>query len=395
MRKTLLFALLYGLTFSVQAWQFSGNIAAEARVYPNEGQFDDQQDDSISLSFQPKISHDWNNGDDEWVMELFFRADPDNDNRQHADIRELKWLHLSGDDEWRVGIDTVFWGVTESQHLVDVINSIDRVEGFDGEDKLGQPMIHYTTLKDWGVLHLFVLPGFRESEFQSVEGRLRFPLPVDSDGAVFESSDEEQHVDFAIRYAHAIGDTEFGLSLFDGTRRDPGFITALNSENEPVLVPYYPQMTQFGLDLQSIVEDWIWKWELIHRDMKEGSYTATTFGFEYTFYGISDSAIDLGTLLEYSHDSRDEEEADVVFNNDLFAGFRFAFNDVQSTEILAGLILDTDNQSQTFRVEANRRLGESWKLTGELQIFSNIDADDPLQAFAEDDFLLVELARYF
>lgn len=394
MRNMLLFPLLAGLAFSTQAWQFSGNIAAESRVYPSDGMFKDQQDDSVSLSFQPKLSHDWNNGDDEWVMELFFRADPDNDNRQHADIRELKWLHLSGDDEWRVGINTVFWGVTESQHLVDVINSIDRVEGFDGEDKLGQPMIHYTTLKDWGVLQVFVLPGFRESEFQSAEGRLRFPLLVDADNAVFESSDEEQHVDYAIRYTHAIGDTEFGLSWFDGTSRDPGFIRALNSDNQFVLLPYYAQMTQFGLDLQSIVEDWIWKWELIHRDLEDDSYTANTFGFEYTFYGIVDSAIDMGSLLEYSHDSRDEDEAG-VFNNDLFGGLRFAFNDVQSTEILAGLIIDTDNQSQTFRVEANRRLGESWKLTGELQIFSNIDEEDPLQAFAEDDFLLVELARYF
>ena len=157
---------------------------------------------------------------------------------------------------------------------------------------------------------------------------------------------------------------------------------------------FYAQMTQFGLDLQSLIGDWIWKWELIHRDQDVGSFTATTAGFEYTFYGIMDSAVDLGTLLEYSYDDRDEDEAG-VFNNDLFGGLRFAFNDVQSTEILAGAIVDTDNGSQTFRVEASRRIGQSWKLTGEMQLFSNIDDGDPLKAFEEDDFLLLEMARYF
>ena len=389
--------VIAGLLFCLgpaQAWQWSGNIAAEAQLYPRSAQYAGQNDEFTSLSFQPKLRHGWNDGADELTVELFLRAAPDDDNREHADIRELKWLHLSGDDEWRIGIDTVFWGVTESQHLVDVINSIDRVEGFDGEDKLGQPMVHFTTLKDWGVLHVFVLPGFRETEFHSPEARLRFPLPVDAGLATFESSDGKDHVDFALRYAHAIGDTEFGLSLFNGTSREPQLLPGLDANNQPVLIPFYPQMTQLGLDLQSIVEDWIWKLELIHRDQDSGSFTATTFGFEYTFYGIVDSAVDLGVLLEYSYNDRDASVAG-VFNNDLFGGFRFAFNDVQSSEILAGLILDTDNQSQTFRVEASRRLGESWKLTAELQMFSNIDASDALQTFAQDDYLLVELARYF
>ncbi len=377
-----------------QAMEISGNVALELQVYPNEAAFAEQQDESVSLSFQPKFRTSWNRGDDELVAEFFFRADPENDNRQHADIRELKWLHVGGDSEWRVGIDTVFWGVTESQHLVDIINAIDRVEGFDGEDKLGQPMVHYTRLFDAGVFHVFILPGFRESEFDSVEGRLRLPLPVEADQAEFESSDEERHVDYALRYTHFLGDTEVGLSLFKGTSREPDFQQRLDVDNNPFLVPFYPQMTQFGLDLQSLIGDWIWKWELIHRDQDAGSFTATTAGFEYTFYGILESAIDMGTLLEYSYDDRDEDEAG-VFNNDLFGGLRFAFNDVQSTEILAGAIVDVENGSQTFRVEASRRIGQAWKLTGELQLFSNIDEDDPLKAFEEDDFLLIEMARYF
>ena len=387
--------LLSGLWMnSSQAWQLSGNVAAELQLYAQDAQFPQQQDESFTLSFKPKLSHEWNERDDAFVAELFMRADSKDDNRQHADIRELKWLHINDNDEWRVGIDTVFWGVTESQHLVDVINSIDRVEGIDGEDKLDQPMLHYTTIQDWGVFHVFILPGFRESAFHSPEGRLRFPYAVADDKATFESSDKEKHIDYALRYTQTFGDTELGLSWFDGTSREPELRFALDGNGQPVLIPHYAQMTQFGIDLQSIVEDWLWKWEFIHREQDSGSYNATTAGFEYTFYGIMDSAIDLGTLVEYSYDDRSKAE-DGVFNNDLFAGMRFAFNDEQSSEVLAGLIVDTDNQSKSFRVEASRRLGDSWKLTGELQVFTDIDDGDPLKIYEKDDYLLVELARYF
>lgn len=392
--KWLITFLLFAVSSApVLAFEYSGNIAAELQVFPQPALFEDQLDDSLSLSFKPKFSQVWNKGNDELSIELFFRADDKDDERQHADIREFKWLRVAGSQEWRIGIDTVFWGVTESQHLVDVINQIDSVEGVDGEDKLGQPMIHFTTIQDWGVFHAFVLTGFREETFHAKEGRLRFPLVVDNDQATYESSDEDSHIDYAIRYEHFLGDTEFGLSWFNGTNRDAGLSRGQNGSGQPVLIPYYSQMTQFGLDMQSIIGDWIWKLEWITRDSNEDTFNAVTAGFEYTFYGIMNSAIDLGTLLEYSWEDRDENVG--VFDNDLFAGFRFAFNDVQSTEILAGFIVDTDQQSKSMRVEASRRLGDSWKLTGELQVFSAVAENDPLKAFEKDDYLLLELARYF
>ncbi len=389
----LLLSLSLLATPPLAALDFSGNIAAEAQWFPRTAQFSGQFDDNLTLAFQPKLRQDWNERRDEITLELFLRADHRDDSRQHADIRELKWLHVSGDNEWRVGIDSVFWGVTESQHLVDVINQTDRLEGFDGEDKLGQPMLHFTTIQDWGVFHVFVMPGFREAEFRSADARLRLPLPVDTTLTRYESSDGDEHIDVALRYTHFIGDLEFGLSLFDGTNREPLLAPGLNAQGQPVLIPLYEQMTQFGLDLQAIVENWLWKLEFIHRDVNSEAFNALTAGFEYTFYGIFDTAVDLGTLVEYSHDDRKLNPG--VFDNDVFAGMRFAFNDVQSSELLAGIIVDTDKQSRTLRVEASRRLGDSWKLTGEIQAFSYVYVADRLFSFSLDDFLLLELAYYF
>ena len=56
-------------------------------------------------------------------------------------------------------------------------------------------------------------------------------------------------------------------------------------------------------------------------------------GFEYTFVGIMDTALDLGVLSEYHYDDRDELSMS-IFQDDIAIGARLAFNDVQSSEAL-------------------------------------------------------------
>ena len=387
MKRILLLLSLLTIAGVSAAQEFSGNIALESLIFSEPGLDASQMDDNITLSFKPKWTGEWNDGDDAWSVEIFLRADNRDEGREHADIRELLWLHLDGDNEWRVGINTMFWGVTESQHLVDVINQVDQVEGVDGEDKLGQPMFHLKRYQDWGVLDFLVLPGFRERTFQAAQGRLRFPIVVDTSAPIYDSSDEDNHVDYAFRFSQTYGDLDLGVSLFKGTNRDPQFDLGPG-------IPHYVQMTQVALDLLLIADDWIWKLEIIHRDTDPSAYQALTGGFEYTFYGVYDSDINIGSLAEYSYDSRDEGQRG-VFDRDLFVGARLAFNDAQSSELLAGIIYDTEKHSQSFRLEGNRRFGNSWKGTIEMQVISNVDPSDPLAAFEKDDFLLLEIARFF
>ena len=373
--------------------EFSGNVAIEAITFPEPAKFENQFDRNLTMSFQPKWDGEWNDGDDLWSAELFMRADNKDSQREHADIRELLWLHLDGDNEWRVGVNTMFWGVTESQHLVDVINQIDGFEGIDGEDKLGQPMIHLKRYQDWGVLDFLVLPGFRERTFRGEEGRPRLPLVVDTDQAEYESSAGQQHIDYALRFSQTYNDLDLGVSWFSGTSREPLLLPG-DSDGEPVLIPFYEQMTQIGVDAQLLYLDWIWRLELIHRKAESSDRDAFVFGFEYTFFGVFDSVSDIGAIVEFSHDNRPEDLRG-VFDRDLFLGARFALNDAQSTEVLAGFLVDVDKYSRSFRIEASRRVGQSWKATLELQTFANIDPDDPLVAFEDDDYVLVDLAYFF
>jgi len=393
-RTDKLFPLLL-LAFASAAYpvEWSGNLAVEARIFPFDAQWPGQENGGPSLSLQPEFRHRWRDGKRGLTIIPFLRIDSTDEERTHADIRELNYLHVTDGWEIRAGIDKVFWGVTESQHLVDIVNQTDLVENIDGEDKLGQPMVRVTKVLENGALDLFLLPWFRERTFPGSEGRLRAPLVVDTDQAHYESDQEERHPDYALRWNQTRGAVDLALSWFAGTARNPQLRPGAK-HGKPVLIPHYPLLRQAGLEFQYTGEAWLWKLEAVHRETKREDYLAAVGGFEYTFVGIRDTPLDLGLLAEYHYDSR-RSDASSPLRNDLFIGTRLTLNDAESSELLAGGIFDLDYSSKSFRLEASRRIGPDYTLSIEGQLFLDIDPRDPLAAFATDDFIRIELTRYF
>jgi hypothetical protein len=133
---------------------------------------------------------------------------------------------------------------------------------------------------------------------------------------------------------------------------------------------------------------------VISRSGQDGRFTALTGGFEYTLVGIFDTPADLGIISEYLYDDRNNDTV-TPYEEDLMVGARYTFNDVQSTEILFGIIQDLDNSTNYINLEASRRIGDTWKLSLEGRTFSNFKHSDPLYGFRKDDYLQLELARYF
>ncbi|GAA5647491.1 hypothetical protein [Vibrio proteolyticus] len=369
------------------AWELSGQVNLEHRQFFERG-LDRQGRVQSSLVLQPEIYQSWGDGNASFTFVPFYRLDSMDDERTHGDIREALYLTYWSDYELRLGIGKVFWGVTESEHLVDVVNQTDAIEAVDGEDKLGQPMIHFTSIKEWGVVDALLLPYFRERTFAGEDGRLRPTIPV-SDDALYESSRKEKHVDVALRYAKMLGDWDVGLSYFQGTNRDPYY--RLQSQQ---LKPYYAQMSQVGLDVQGIVGDWLWKLESIYRD-SEDNHTGVVSGFEYTWVGALGSVWDVGWIAEYLYDSRGNN-AQTTGQNDLFLGTRFALNDEDGTEVLIGVSQDLDHSDvYSAKLEASSRINNHFKWRIDGWLFENNTPDDLLYFARRDDFIEFSLEYYF
>jgi hypothetical protein len=375
-------------------FDFTGKLSSEFQAYPDEGQFVGQAYHSnASIALETAFYWGFNEGDDSVIFTPFIRIDQQDEERTHGDIRELSWIHAGDDWELRSGLRKVFWGVTEFNHLVDVINQTDAVEDSDGEDKLGQPMVNLSLVREWGIVDLYVLPGFRERTFAGVDGRLRSGVVVDTDSARYESGEGDQHIDTAIRWSQSFDLYDIGLYWFKGTNRDPRFELGLKN-GTPVLIPVYEQMDQFGFDGQATLDSWLLKLELMRRDTRSEDYSAMQAGVEYTFYGVSETNTDVGVLVEYGWDERGKV-ADVLFQNDLFFGSRVTLNDESSSEFLAGLGYDIDYQSHSLFVEASSRFGNNWKLSLDARIFESGSNQDLMTNIEQDDLVQLTAEYYF
>ncbi len=374
---------------------FSGYATLELTTFPAEPLDPRQESNDISLAVEPEYALQWDDGRQSFITRLFGRWDQADEARSHADIREMMWLKAAENWELQVGIGKVFWGVAESRHLVDIINQSDLVENIDLEEKLGQPMVDLTLIQDWGTLDFFVLPYFRERTFPGVQGRPRTQPYVDTRKVIYESARKQQHIDYALRYAHSIDQWDLGLSYFYGTNRDPLLLPEFDSKGELLaLIPYYRIIRQYGLDLQGTFDAWLLKLEVMQRFGTNTRYLGVVGGFEYTFYGVFGSSADIGVLTEYLYDSRGQQ-ADTPFQDDILVGARLALNDEQSTEILLGPLVDRQTNSISYNLEASRRLGDSWKMELEIRYYENLQRNDLAYSFRNDDYIRFVMGYYF
>ena len=372
---------------------FSGLVEAELRIFPVEPAHPDQDDTTISPSirFQPELRYEWNRDDNRLTFIPFLRLDADDDNRTHYGLRELSYYHNQGGWDLLVGVSKVFWGVTESRHLIDIVNQTDRVEDIDEEEKLGQPMINLNLIRDWGTLGFFFLPFFRERTFPDREARLRGGLFVDAERAVF---DDDLRGAVAVRWSHTIKEWDFGLYEFYGTGREPRLVLRRDPSDQPVLIPRYDTIDQTGLDVQYTKGNWLWKLEAIMRGGQGDRFGAFVAGFEYTFFRIFGAAADLGALVEYLKDGRGEG---TPFDNDMLFGVRLAVNDEQSTAILTGVIVDLGDQSTSYNFEAERRISDRWRIEVISRAVLRAASKNILFGNRDDDgkFITLKLSYFF
>lgn len=427
-----------------QAFEWKARLEAEGRAF-----FQAEERPLLgSGAGSLEIFQDWDEGRQRLVGEFFARHDEDPE-RRGGDVRELYWQLASDEDVFHVGLRRVFWGVTESRHLVDVINQSDLAENISGEVKLGQPMIDLALVRDVGTFEFFVMPYARERTFPGPEGYPRLPVPVAADEAQYEVRGGQRTLNVAMRYTRSFGPLDLGLALFEGTAREPRlqpclrrgasgtyvqgspdrptcdvfaglnlpegndltpFLQALGlaPSNEEVqaeieaeiarnlvLVPLYERLTQASVDAQVVFGSMALKLEALARAQGGLQTHAAVTGMEYTFGDLGGSGMDLGLLGEYLWDER-SDFLSALADDELFIGSRLGLNDVAGTQILAGVIASREDfGNRLYGLEASRRIGDDWKISLETRIFDDLP-DDPAVKFLEDqDFSILTLERFF
>ncbi len=405
-RDTIASLVLVAASAQAEGVDFSGDLSLQGRWYPQSPAFPGQQSTTGGVVVEPTLYAESAQGAS-FTFTPFYRYDSADSQRTHADVREAYILTYGdwGDNAWelRLGVDRVFWGVADLNNLVDIVNQLDLVEHPRDRPKLGQPMAHLTVSGDWGVAEAFVLPYHRARTFPGPAGRLRSGIPIDDD-ARYESGDEEKHVDYAARYSNYAGRLDFGLSAFVGTSREPSFLFGGQSEplslGDAALIPYYEQIRQFGIDAQFTTETWLYKMEAIYRSGarnilgQEEDYHASILGIERSFHGLFGSARDLTLLAEWHRDGRGRR-APNIWDNDVFIAGLLAFNDVQGTELIWGILGDLERGYRSVNFDLKRRLPGNWSMRIESIIVLSADPEDATYDGRRDSFIGLDFTYSF
>jgi hypothetical protein len=367
------------------------DITLQARVFDKQPESvtkakKDHADTSIALRLEGRKSL---NPALDFKYEAVYKATPSA--RQHFNVASLFVSYYAETWDLRFGYDTVFWGVMESNHVVDYVNQSNYLESFHTEDKLGQPMIALRTLSDSMVFQAFALIGTQEREFLSPHERLSGNIHVDDANSEFESSHKDKRVDTAIRISQTIDIFDYAVSYFYGSQRNPDLILQPNSA---IFIPYYPLTQRLGVEFQVTLDHIMYKLEAIHEHSDHHHYNAGSVGFEYTQGSILQSNKDLGYLLEYSFDNRDNPSL-TPFQHDIFGGLRLALNDTASSEFIVGVTHDLDNHSQVIRLQFESRLNPSLSIDLDSWIFVDIAEEDIFYRYKDDSYLEVNLRYYF
>tara|TARA_B100000427_G_scaffold104881_1_gene86926 strand:- start:9761 stop:10957 length:1197 start_codon:yes stop_codon:yes gene_type:complete len=385
-KVSLIISIILSSSFLYSKVERYGEVSFENRSFSEQGLFD-QQKNHYSFTLSPEFYFESEDQNTSFTFKTKIRKDSLDNERNLFDIQDLSLIKVKNSYETRIGIRRDFWGVTETVHRVDIINQTDQVESFDGEDKLGQPMINFSLERDWGVLDIYALIGFRERTFAGEKGRLRAPFLIDTNSAIYESGAKNLRTDFAFRWSQSYRNLEIALSHFSGTSREPKFINKTASSK----TPYYGIIDQTGLEALYIMGGLALKLEAISRSGQGDRFSAATVGFEYTQVGILSSRLDLGWILELNYDDRYEESPFAL-------GTRLIFNDMYDSQILSGVMRNEETGETNVFVEASKRIGNCCRMSFESIYFNGGNNSNKMQKMFEhlkqDDFVRLEFIYY-
>ena len=219
---------------SVRAQEFKGFIEAQGLAYEHDGLAGDDQAVALSgqLEAQAQLAENL-----EFSLRVFGRLDPNSSKGTYVDLPIAKITYKLDNWQFAAGFDTVFWGVAESQRVVNVINQPDFIRSLRGDVTQGQPMLSVNWYGEVFRAEAYVLPYFRERRFGGENFRTGLPLPVDASDPIYEDPDKKRHVDYAGRLSASFEGLEIGLSGFTGTLREPVFRRNCRGRNTDPRLP--------------------------------------------------------------------------------------------------------------------------------------------------------------
>jgi len=309
---------------------------------------------------------------------LFGSIDQNDNDRSYADVRQALASYSSGAFTFSGGINTFFWGVSETINLLNTANQSDIKESIDSKVKLGQSFVSASYEFESSLISLFYFPKFVEVQYPV---RPMTPFPISASSKFEEGAGEG---DYALRWQHIFGWGEGVLGYFYGTRRDPLFIFQPANLS---LLPYYIKTQYLSVEGVIFMGDALLKLENKLGKEQNNQFYAHTIGIEYTIYPDFFKVRSVAGIFEIMYDDRDQF-AETIGQNDVFVGFKAEIGEFNEFNLRAVFGRDLDFSSNYVDLAFEYRISDYLIFKAKVVQFINVDSEDSrLALIREEDFL--------
>lgn len=300
-----------------------------------------------------------------------FKESSQQNDRSFIRIDELYAKYDFEDAQVSVGKNIRFWGALEANNIVDGFNPKDLRTDLFNSDKLGVWNISYAHYTNTGELSLIVKVNEQDQKMAAYPYVYYFfPIFVSYDENL-QTQKSENRPSVYLRYS-ASTETEYPLDyafIFENGYDSQRYYTSNGPINgTPVTFQAHAYLVNKLMTYNTlVVGSTLLKLEANYVDVLDdeviSDYYHLGLGVEHTLSQFYEQA-DLGLITEYYRYETIEEgkysDLDLfeTFQNDLFLGMRYSFNEGDDASIIGGVILDLDYDEQSYYVEYETRISD-------------------------------------
>ncbi|WP_457745559.1 hypothetical protein [Sulfurimonas sp.] len=310
--------------------------------------------------------------------------------RSFVRLDELYMQYEFENDQISLGKSIKFWGALEVRNITDSFNLVDLRSDPFANDKVGSWNFTYTHYTDDGEFDAIVkfyeqdreMPAYPYVYYYfpkdiAISATASLPLKYEKklltkstqyDPSLYLKYSASTETEYPLDYA-VIFEKGYDSQRYYTTRLSADGTTFISNENAYLVNKLSTYSTL-------VVGSTLFKMEALYANVIDDSqiadYLDVGLGIEHTLTQIYKEA-DLGLISEYysyttfDKNKRDDLELYEIFENDLFLGARYSFNNGNDASLVGGVILDLQYDEQVYYLEYESRIADILKLKSDFR----------------------------
>ena len=383
-------------------FQLKGESEVQYRVFDQDN---DSSTQDTNLFFINQLQTTVKKKSNIFKSKLFLQQDINDKYKATFIVEKLYYLIQRANYDTVLGAKTLNWSTLEAVHPADVINSKNYNSSFKNPVKIGEPIASYKYYYNESSIAFYYMPYIMNPIFATQSSRIKISDLAIGSAKYYNKSAKEitnnQFNQIAIKLDHTLNQADLSVYYIDHIDRSQPIFSVANAR----LIPNYFRVKQFGFTLQSVVDDLLLKAEFGYRNfigstfnMIPSDHSQLALGTEYTYY--HPNKFESTIFLEYQvipDVSRLKRSSLSLFQHDGLLGYRFNFNNPQSSEIQLFVFKDLDIDNEyLFSLNASQRVFNMIKGNIGLQwVYSNTNQSIGFQTIENADFCYVSLNYYY